>query len=334
MILAAKAPSLQAREIPDTFKPAWWCRGSHCQTIVGNVLRRYPKVKLRRERLEIPDGDFLDLDWMDGPEGAPIVMILHGLASSPQSAYVQTFLDEIRKNGWRAAVVNPRGQSGEANRLRETNHGGKTEDLEWVLDHVVRDKNSKQIYLVGFSLGGNVVLKWLEEKGGAVPPQVRKAAAISVPYDLARTTLLLDRGFNQKVYTYCLLKKLKAYALEKEKRYPGTLDPEKIKPINTFKIYDREVTARLNGFKDENEYWARSSSGPGLGQIRLPTLLIHAANDPFLPGAYLPVDPIRESPYLTLLLTRDGGHLGFLAGPTPWQQEHWLEISILDYFRK
>ncbi len=174
------------------------------------------------------------------------------------------------------------------------------------------------------------MLKWLAGIGEGVP-QVEKAAAVSVPYNLARAAHNLDRGFNRQVYTRFMLTGLKYRALELEKRFPGIVDAEKVRRAATFEIYDREVTARLNGFQDEEDYWQRASCVSDLEKIRKPVLLIHAENDPFLPAADLPLKEIKSSPFLELLLTREGGHLGFVSGKVPFRREPWLELTILDY---
>ncbi len=335
------------------FQPAWWCRGGDAQTICGGIFRHPPKISYRRERLDLPDGDFVDLDWADGNPGTPVVVIFHGLASSSGSPYIKTLIAETQKKGWRGVVMNARGQSGEPNRLKGTHNAGRSQDVGWTVQHVINvlssphalsgdpksldsrfrgNDNKIKIYLVGYSIGGNILLKWLGETGDAVPAQVKKAAAVSVPYDLEKTAEHLDKpGINRGVYTHLMLKVLIPLALEKEKRFPGILNYELVEHATTFKVYDREVTAHLNGFKDEIEYWHQSSSKNYLAGIRVPTLLIHAANDPFLPGEFVPVEEMKKNPKLQLLLTSDGGHLGFVSGKWPGQMDSWLEDTILEY---
>ncbi len=325
--------NLRAQEISNDFKPAWWCRGRHFQTIYGGLFRSNPKLPLRRERLETPDGDFLNLDRLDGPQNSPVLIVLHGLGSSANVPYIHSLLREAHEAGWRAIAINARGSNGELNRLKQMNHGGKTEDLDFVLSHLIKTEHPEKIYLVGYSLGGNIILKWLGEKGSLIPKEVKKAAAVSVPYDLSRAAHNLDHGFNQKIYARLLLKRLRKQALEKEKQYPGILDIEKVKHAHTFQVFDREVTARLNGFKDEYDYWTKSSAVNYLDGIKIPVLLIHAANDPFLPKQDLPLEKIKQSGYLKLLLTSDGGHLGFVSGKIPFHQNRWLEHAIFKFFK-
>ena len=323
-----------AKEIADSFQPAWWCRGGHCQTIFGSIFRADPSVPFERERVELPDGDFLDLDWVGKKDSALLLGILPGLGSSSKDRTVKNLAAEGVKAGFRVVVFNPRGGSGELNRLAKSHHGGRTDDLDFTLRQLIQKNPASEIYLTGYSLGGNVLLKWLGEQGGGVPGQVKKAAAVSVPYDLAKTSELLGRGFNRAVYTSNLLKNLKLHMLEKEKRFPGILDIEKVKRADTFEIYDREVTARLNGFKDEKDYWSQASSAAYLERIRIPVLLIHAANDPFLPAEFLPLEKIKTSGFFSVLITKDGGHLGFVSGSFPGKRTRWLEPVLFEFFKK
>lgn len=294
---------------------------------------------LRRKRLELPDGDFLDLDFSNGPslngrEAAPLVVILHGLEGSSRAPYVQTLIKEIYAAGWDAVAFNMRGCSGEGNRLKETYHSGKTEDLESVLRHLIEKEAREKIYLAGYSIGGNILLKWLGEHGSSIPSQIQKAAAISVPYDLTRSVELMDCGLNRRVYTRALLRRLKAKIWLKEKQFPGLIRYEEIKKCTTFREFDREATAFLNGFPSAENYWASTSCKNFLKSVTVPTLLIHAEDDPFFPAKLLPFETIRNSDYLYPLIVPNGGHLGFITGRWPWKQEPWLEEQIMTFFSK
>lgn len=324
--------SLHAKETQNTFKPAWWCRGSHVQTIFGALFRSNPDVITFRERLETPDGDFLDVDWLYGKENSPYVIILHGLSNTSEAAYIRTLLQEIQKIGWRAVCINARG-SVETNRLKVMDHSGRTEDLDFVIQKALEKPNANSIYLVGYSAGANKVLRWLE-KDAAKTSQVKKAVCVSTPFDLAKTVENLDKGFNHRLYTRLLLKELKTKTLEKEKRFPGFVNAEKVKKANTFTLYDREVTAPLGGFKNEKDYWAQSSSLKDIDLVRIPALLIHAKNDPFLRITDFSLEEIKKSPHLKLMITPDGGHLGFVSGKIPFKLDRWLEKTILDFLRK
>ncbi len=310
------------------FKPAWWCAGANAQTIVGALFRSRLGPLLIRERIDTPDGDFLDLDFLEGK--GPKVVILHGLEGSSKAATVLRLLGEIKRRGGAACAVNMRMCSGEPNRVLATYHSGKTEDLDCVIRYLRKKTKHKKLLLVGFSIGGNMVLKWLGEQGALAAGIVEKAVAVSVPYDLTKTVERMDRGFNRAVYTRSLLKSLKAKLRVKKKLYPDALRFERLKKCATFRIFDRVVTAPLNGFRDEEDYWAQASSLPFLKDIRVPTLLVHAEDDPFFPGGLLPYEEFRKSEYLRPLIVPAGGHLGFVTG-APWKWGHWLEKTILDF---
>ena len=310
------------------FKPAWWCAGANAQTIMGALFRTRLCPLLIRERIDTPDGDFLDLDFLEGK--GPTVVILHGLEGSSKAATVLSLLGEIKKCGGRACAVNMRMCSDEPNRVLATYHSGKTEDLDCVIRYLKKKVKHKKLFLVGFSIGGNMVLKWLGEQGALAADIVEKAVAVSVPYDLTKTVERMDRGFNRAVYTRSLLKSLKAKLRVKKKLYPDVLGLERLKKCETFHVFDRVVTAPLNGFRDETDYWTQASSRPFLKGIRVPTLLVHAEDDPFFPGELLPYDEFRKSEYLHPLIVPAGGHLGFVTG-APWKRGHWLEKTILDF---
>lgn len=323
----------------DTFRAPWWCRGAHFQTIYGGLLRENPVIQYRRERFDLPDGDFLDLDWLDGERGKPAVVVFHGLASASSSPYIKVLADEIRKKGWTAVVMCARGQSGEPNRTKETNHAGRSQDVDAAVNHVLQvlksqnPENEPELYAVGYSLGGNMLVKWLGSNPGFIPSQLKKAVSVSAAYDLEKTASRLDSDwFNREVYVRSMLKYLKPLALDKETRFPGSLRSGAVSAAKTFKAYDREVTAKLNGFEDEIDYWTQASSKNYMDGVSIPTLMIHAANDPFLPGEDLPYQDMLKSSYIKLLLTEDGGHLGFITGPWPWKPERWLEHKILSFF--
>ncbi len=315
----------------DSFSPSWWCPGPHAQTIAARFLRSYKKIRYRRERLELPDGDFVDLDFGDTDSAAPLVLILHGLEGSSDAPYVRRLAGETHHAGWNVLVLNFRSCSGEPNRLKESYHSGQTKDLDFVLNQIAG--KYKEIFLAGYSIGGNVILKWLGEKGNSVSQEIRGAVAVSVPYDLEKAVEVLDRGFNKRVYTANLLWSLKKKTRQKASRFPDGFSFGKIDAWRTFREFDSFVTAPVHGFKDAHDYWTSSSSKGFLEKIKIPGLLIHAADDPFFPERLLPPE-IKKASSLELLLTRKGGHVGFMAGRSPWHQESWLEGQILGFFKK
>src|SRR5712692_9930579 len=232
------------------FRPPWWCRNRHVQTIWGPLVRR-GHVPLSRERVLMPDGDFLDLDWLDGPPAAPLLLVLHGLEGSARSHYVTGLLREARARGWRGVALNFRSCSGELNQRPRFYHSGDTGDLDAIVRLLVEREPAARVCAVGVSIGGNVLLKWLGEGGSHVPSQLAAAVAISVPFDLARCARQLDRGFERAVYTGHFLRTLRRKVVDKARRFPGFVDLEAVRRAHTFGEYDRAVTAPLHDFADE-----------------------------------------------------------------------------------
>lgn len=320
--------------MPDEdYRPAFWYRGRHLQTLWGPLLRRGRRPPLRRERLETADGDFVDLDWLAaGPESGPLVLILHGLEGSVRSHYAQGLLRESGRLGLRAAVLHFRSCSGEVNRLARLYHSGDTGDVEWVVENLLKREPELRLGLIGISLGGNVALKWLGEQGEAAPAAVVGAAAISTPFDLNACAAVLDRGFNRAVYTWSFLRTMKAKIRAKAPLYDGQIDVAAVLRSRTFTQYDRLFTAPLNGFADERDYWTRASSGPYLARIRRPTLLINAVNDPFMPGERLPRELVARSAWIEAAFVAQGGHVGFLDGALGGSS--WAERRALAFLRR
>jgi len=313
-----------------SYQPPWWYRGRHLQTIWGPLFRRLRRPPLRRERWPTPDGDFLDLDWLEGD--SPLVVILHGLEGSSGSHYARGLLLEAAALGWRAVVFHFRSCSGELNRGPRLYHAGETSDLDWVIGKLIEREPTTPLGLVGVSLGGNVALKWLGERGEGAPAQVRAAATISTPFDLTACALSLDRGLNRPLYTARFLRSMRAKVRAKRRLYDGLVNVPAALRARTFAVYDRLATAPINGFADERDYWARASSGPYLARIQRPCLLINAANDPFIPAATLPTAVVAGSPWLEAAFLPEGGHVGFLEGP--WGRRSWAERRALAFLRR
>ena len=312
--------------------PPWWYRGSHLQTLWGPLVRPIRAPRFRRERVDTPDGDFLDLDWCDAPHrDAPLVVVLHGLEGSSRSHYVAGLCREAAAAGLGAVVLNFRSCSGEPNRAPRLYHSGETSDLDAVLDRLAASAPHRRLGLVGVSLGGNVLLKWLGERGAAARPQVRAAAAISTPFDLALCASVLDAGLRRALYTRSFLATMKPKVCAKAHLYAGRLDLDAVRRARTFREYDRLVTAPIFGFADERDYWTRASSRPYLPAIRRPTLLISARNDPFVPPAALPEREVAASPWIEAAFVSEGGHAGFLEGA--WGRRSWAERRALDFLR-
>ena len=307
-----------------------WLPGGNLQTIYANLFIRVPQPAYRRERLELPDGDFLDFDWADGTPGAPVIALIHGLEGSAHSLYARSIMFHAGARGWHGVVAHFRGCSGEDNRLPRAYFAGDSEDVERMLQHVRLRHPRVPLYAVGVSLGGNALLRWLGEQGDAARALVDRAAGVSAPLDLAAAGSALDHGFNRRFYTARFLYTLRAKALRKATRFPGLLDAEAIAAATTFREFDTLVTARLHGFRDADDYWLKVSSKPVLKSIAVPTLVLNARNDPFLPAWALPTTA-DISPAVTLEQPDTGGHVGFPSGPFPGRLD-WLPQRLMQHF--
>jgi predicted alpha/beta-fold hydrolase len=314
------------------YRPPWWCRNRHLQTLWGPLLRRAPRVAFRRERFTTADGDFVDLDRAEpaAPGPAPLLLVLHGLEGSSGSHYVAGLAAGALARGWRAVALNFRSCSGELNRLPRFYHSGETGDLDEVVRALLAREPGVPVVAAGISLGGNVLLKWLGEQGPAAPAALAGVAAISVPFDLVACARVLDRGFNRRVYTANFLRTMRAKVRAKAAGHPGFVDVARAVRARTFAEYDRVVTAPLAGFADEVDYWTRASSLPWLARIERPTLLLNARDDPFVPAGSLP-PPSALSPAVRAEVTEHGGHVGFVEGRWPWAVGSWAETRALAF---
>jgi hypothetical protein len=309
------------------FRPAPGLASPNAQTLYAALARPSHAPPLHRERWELPDGDFVDLDSFEGPQGAPHVVALHGLEGSSRSGYVLAILRGAAERGWGATAVNFRSCSGEPNRLPRSYHSGETGDVLSVLKHL-RQRLTGPLYAVGFSLGANVLLRLLEETGESAP--VDAAAALSTPFDLELCARTLDGpGPFQRLYRDVFLHNLKRKARAKLRRFPQAFDGQALERARTLRAFDDAVTAPLHGFRDAAHYYAESSSGPHLHAIRRPTLLLSACDDPMIPPSTLPRD-MAGNPHLHLVLTDKGGHVGFVGGHLH-RPDFWGEAQALAF---
>ena len=316
-----------SRSLAPPFRSPFWLPGGHAQSI-WPLLIKGPLPDYRRERWESPDGDFIDLDWIDGRPGMPCVVLFHGLEGSSRSHYARRLMHAIKARNWHGVVVHFRGCSGEPNRLPRAYHSGDSAEIDWVLRRL-SGQGWPALFATGVSLGGNALLKWLAEQGAAAGTVITAAAAISAPLDLAAANVQLSQGFGL-IYARHFLRTLIPVALAKEKRFPGLIDTRRVMASRTLRAFDDAVTAPLHGFDGVDDYYARSSAGPLLSGITLPTLLLHAANDPFLPRSAMPSKdslPVGVS----LEITQSGGHVGFVHGLPPGRMD-WLSERILTHF--
>lgn len=320
---------LGAPALASDYRAPLWLPGGHLQTIVPSLFSRVPEVAYVRERLELADGDFIDFDWVDAPPGVPVVVLFHGLEGDSASQYARGLMNAARARGWGGVVAHFRGCSGEDNRLPRAYFAGDSEEVGRMLAHVRSRRPDAPLYAVGVSLGGNALLKWLGESGEAANSLVARAAGVSAPLDLTAAGNALDAGINRNLYTARFLATLKDKALRKAERFPGTLNAERIRAARTFREFDTHVTSVLHGFRDADDYWRRVSSKPWLAHIRVPTLVLNAKNDPFLPAWALPARD-EVAPQVTLEQPDTGGHVGF---PDPRREGgSWLPHRLIEFF--
>jgi predicted alpha/beta-fold hydrolase len=302
----------------------WWLPGGHLQTIWpvwhAAVAPPAPGIAYRRERWTTPDGDFIDLDWLDAAADADVetlLVLFHGLEGSSQSHYARSFAAVAQAHGWRYVVPHFRGCSGELNLAPRAYHSGDHEEVDWVLRRL-RQRHPGRLLAVGVSLGGNALLRWAEEAGSQAGQCVTALASVSAPVDLAASGRAIGRGFGRQVYTRRFLQSMKPKALKKLAQHPGLFSAAKLQAVSDLYEFDNVFTAPLHGFKNTEDYWARASAKPRLAQIRIPTLLLNALNDPFIPAHSLP-QPGTVGPLVSLWQPRHGGHVGFSQGPWPGQ---------------
>ncbi len=298
------------------FRSPSWLPGAHLQTIVPALFASRPRVAYARERWDTPDGDFIDVDRTpaDADRRAPTLIVFHGLEGSAQSRYVLGLMAEAVARGWRGVAPHFRGCGGTSNDLPRFYHSGDSDEVDWIVRRVHAGRPASPLCVVGISLGGNMLLKWLGERGDDARSLVAVAAAVSAPMDLTAGGASLGRGFN-RVYAKMFLRTLKAKSRAKLDRHAGLFDRARMEAARDLHAFDDVVTAPLHGYRDTDDYWLRASSKPLLARIAVPTLILNARNDPFLPADALP-SRHDVSDAVTLEFPEHGGHVGFLdAGP-------------------
>ena len=314
-----------------SFKSPWWLPGGNLQTIYARTLARNYTVEYQRQRWETPDGDFIDLDWVNRQsEAAKLFVLFHGLEGCSRSHYALSLMGMAQQLGWRGVVPHFRGCSGEINRLARAYHSGDAAEIDWIVRRLKGENPDCEIFVAAVSLGGNMLLKWLGEQGAAATGFVNGAVAVSAPVDLHAAAAVLDFGYRRVIYTRRFLCSLRAKVLAKIVTHRLDIDINAVRSCSTFREIDDLYTAPIHGFKDADDYWTRASSKPVLEQIRVPTLLVNARNDPFLPANALPI-PSEVSAAVTLELPDLGGHVGFVVGAFPGSLD-WLRQRIADYF--
>ena len=311
-------------EIPE-FKAPWWLPSPHPQTVAGRFLRRPRPIALKRERWDTADDDFLELDFAPAiSSSAPIVLLLHGLEGSAQRGYALNTYHELASHRIASVGLNFRSCSGEINRTARSYHSGETEDMRFVLKSLRQRFPDVPIGAIGFSLGGNALLKFLGEEGENASSLVTAAVAVSVPYDLAAGADYLDSSVMGRFYTSIFLKPLLAKVEQKVHMIPDSCDLSRGRAAKSFREWDDAVTAPLHGFAGADDYYSRSSSANFIDRIRVPTLLLHAEDDPFLPAECIPRAAIVRNPHVSASIEKTGGHVGFIHG-TPLKPQFWAE---------
>ncbi len=315
----AVARAGQAPDAMNYVAPAW-LPGGNLQTIWPALFARRtvgPAPEYRRERWDTPDGDFVDLDWLQAPApaGAPLLVLFHGLEGSSRSHYAEAFADFARERGLGYVVPHFRGCSGELNHGPRAYHSGDYEEVQWILQRL-RERHAGPLLAVGISLGGNALMRWAGEAGHQAARLADAVAAVSSPIDLAAGGRAIGRGFNRLVYTTMFLRTMKPKALRKLAQHPGLFEREAMLAARDLYEFDNMFTAPLHGFRDADDYYARASAKPHLPRIRIPALVLNARNDPFVPAESLP-GAHEAGSHVTLWQPESGGHVGFPAGQWP-----------------
>ena len=312
--------------IESDFQSPWFLRNGHVQTLYAYLFRRAQGVCYRRERIPTPDGDFLDVDFsLTGSQRLAVVS--HGLCGDSYRPYVLGMVRALNHAGWDALAWTFRGWSGEMNRTLRATHSGATEDLHTVFSHG-RSKGYSEIALIGFSLGGNLTLKYVGERGDKIDPLIKRAVAFSTPVHLESCASQLARP-SCKIYMNRFLKLLHGYVLEKSLLFPDALNDRDFGKIKNFRQFDGRYVAPIHGFKDAEDYWRRCSSENVLEEIRIPTLLVNARNDPFLTQECFPMEKAAKNPLFFLEIPSSGGHVGFVDLQS--KETYWSEKRALSF---
>ncbi len=310
------------------FQASWWLPGGHAQTLWPALMRRV-RLDVRSERLELPDGDFVRLDWT-GASG-PIVIVLPGLQGDLGSPYVRGLLQACQQRGWRGVLLNYRGR-GEPNRLAQSYHCGMTCDLDYLVHYLAEQEPNTPLGVVGYSVGANICLKWLGECGqqGQKLP-IAAAVGVSAPFNLGIVAKHIERGFS-RIYQWHLLRSLRGDVVRKMDVLGDSLrlTRRELRRLNTFFKFDDRISGPLNGFHDAEDYYARTRSDVLLKHVTVPTLILNARNDPLVPPHLIP-HPHQVSKKVTLEITEGGGHLGFVHGRWPWSPRFWLDTRVPEF---
>jgi len=316
-----------------SFSPAWWLKNAHCQTIAAKFFRRHHTIETTEQTLELPDGDFIDLAWTEKVSSAcsrPIVAVLHGLEGSKNSHYAKGMLSAIKAQGWVGVLMHFRGCSGRPNRMAKSYHSGQTCDVDYFSQYLATAYPESKKAIVGFSLGGNVLTKYLAEQKQNI---YQAAGVICAPLDLSSCCDRINRGFS-RVYQKYLVDMLKASTIKKiNAKLLHHVNSKHLDSIRSIRDFDQMITAPVNGFRDANDYYQQASGREVLKQITTPCLIIHASDDPFL--CHKNTTAVTTLPkQITFEISARGGHVGFISGKNPFKPQYWLEQRIPEFFTR
>lgn len=316
-----------------SFSPAWWLKNGHVQTMAAKFLRRNHTLTTSDETLELPDGDFVDLAWTEKVSSncsRPIVAVLHGLEGSINSHYAKGMMSAIKANGWVGVLMHFRGCSGRPNRMAKSYHSGQTCDVDFFSQYLAQQYPQAKKAIVGFSLGGNVLTRYLAEQKENI---YQAASVICAPLDLSSCCDRINQGFS-RVYQKYLVDMLKDSTLEKMRiNLLNNIDKKKLLNISSIRDFDQMVTAPVNGFADAHDYYQKASGRDVIGDIQTPCLIMHASDDPFL--CHKNTTAVDELPeHITFEISNRGGHVGFISGSNPFKPQFWLESRVPEFFSR
>ncbi|NOX99260.1 MAG: alpha/beta fold hydrolase [Verrucomicrobia bacterium] len=313
-----------------SYAPTTFFRNGHAHTILPSAFRRPAILPTERIRIDTPDDDFLDLDYHTDGTSNKVAILSHGLEGCSTQSYIQGMAKALANQGWDTVAWNFRGCSGEANRLLRFYHSGATEDLQAIIDHVLLTERYEKVALIGFSLGGNLTLKYLGDLGSSVDQRIYKSVTFSTPCDLESCSYQLAKPAN-RYYMWRFMRCLRLKMRNKAKRFPDKIDITGLNNMHTFAEFDEHYTAPLHGFGGAMDYWTRSSCLPVLTEIRIPALLVNARNDPFLGAKCYPEKEAVDHPYFHFEAPDSGGHVGFMG---TWPNgEYWSETRTIEFLK-
>jgi uncharacterized protein len=321
-------PLIEASSFPG---PPFWQVGGHLQTMIPGLFRRVKGIDYQRERIETPDGDFLDLDWIRPGKSRRLVIITHGLEGNSGASFVRGTAKLFSQSGWDAQAWNCRSCSGEMNRQFRMYHHGDTEDISTVIHHALAEGRYDSIVLVGFSMGANISLKYLGTQRRKVPEQLQAAAVFSAPCDIRAGADVLDRWDNA-LYKYRFLHSLYKKMKQKAAQYPDKIDLEKFKEVRRWRDFDEYFSAPISGYASAKDFHQQASAINFLAGIQVPTLLVSAKNDPILTPKCFPIEIARKHPHFYFELTNAGGHCGFQE--SKGDEFSWAEKRALEFCEK